>query len=54
MNANGSLTSSTMWYWERSRRYNRSNYVCGVDYDGSASVSGYNYSYGLAPAFVIG
>lgn len=56
MNANGSLTSSAQWYWERSRYYRSgsSNAVCRVYVDGSASSSGYYDSYGLAPAFVIG
>jgi hypothetical protein len=54
MNANGSLTSSTMWYWERSRYCNGSIGVCGVGHDGSADHHSYNYSGGLAPAFVIG
>jgi hypothetical protein len=54
MNANGSLTSSTMWYWERSRGYGSSDGVCSVNIDGSATYISYNGSYGLAPAFVIG
>jgi hypothetical protein len=54
MNANGSLTNSTMWYWERSRYYNNSVNVCGVSSDGSASSNRYGGSRGLAPAFVIG
>lgn len=56
MNANGSLTSSAQWYWERSRCYhsNRSSVVCFVGADGSADYNFYNSSYGLAPAFVIG
>lgn len=54
MNANGSLTSSTDWYWERSRSCNSSGGVCVVDSDGSANYYRYSYSYGLAPAFVIG
>ena len=56
MDADGSLTSSTDDYWERSRYY-RSEYsdrVCGVDSDGSARRNGYNVSHGFAPAFVIG
>ena len=54
MNANGSLTTNSGWYWERSRRYDNSNYVCFVGIDGSASGGSY-YGYGyLAPAFVIG
>ena len=47
-------TNSYGYPWERSRRYNHSNHVCGVDNDGSANGSDYDYSFGLAPAFVIG
>lgn len=54
MNANGSLTTNSGWYWERSRRYNHSSYVCYVYNDGAASRIGYNYDGYLAPAFVIG
>ena len=54
MNANGSLTSNTNWYWERSRHYSNSGSVCYVSTDGSADSYDYYYSRGLAPAFVIG
>lgn len=54
MNANGSLTNSTMWYWERSRRYDVADYVCFVYRGGSADYGSYSGSGGLAPAFVIG
>ena len=54
MNANGSLTTNSGWYWERSRRYYDSYSVCFVGYDGSASGYGYNTDGYLAPAFVIG
>ena len=54
MNANGSLTSSTMWYWERSRHYATSFDVCCVSTDGSAYHYTDGFSRGLAPAFVIG
>ena len=54
MNANGSLTSNTNWYWERSRYYNVSDRVCRVGSGGSASNIYYYSSGGLAPAFVIG
>ena len=54
MNANGTLTTSTVWYWERSRYYNYSNYVCFVYGDGSAYTNYYGGSGSLAPAFVIG
>lgn len=47
-------TSSYGYPWERSRRYNNSNNVCIVNYDGSAVSNYYNNSLGLAPAFVIG
>lgn len=47
-------TNSYGYPWERSRRYNYSNYVCVVDYSGSASYTYYDNSGGLAPAFVIG
>lgn len=54
MNANGSLTTNSSWYWERSRGYNDSDYVCYVTGGGSAGCGDY-YGYGyLAPAFVIG
>jgi hypothetical protein len=54
MNANGSLTNSTMWYWERSRYYGNSGSVCIVYTDGSAGGYTDYSSGGLAPAFVIG
>lgn len=47
-------TNSYGYPWERSRVYNDSDYVCGVGGDGSADISVYDDSYGLAPAFVIG
>lgn len=47
-------TSSYGYPWERSRRYSGSNGVCRVSGNGDAGGSGYNGSYGLAPAFVIG
>lgn len=40
--------------WERSRSYSYSTGVCRVDTNGTASDNDYNYSLGLAPAFVIG
>lgn len=55
--ANGNATTTTSWYWERSRYYNtnRANFVCGVDYDGNANYYYYGNTDGrLAPAFVIG
>lgn len=54
MNANGTLTSSTDWYWERSRHHYDSGVVCRVDTGGSAGGNTYSVSSGLAPAFVIG
>lgn len=56
MNANGSLTTNSNWYWERSRYYDSSGSVCFVNNDGSATYSNYGYGTGiyLAPAFVIG
>ena len=54
MNASGSLTSSTDWYWERSRNYSHSIRVCTVYSGGSATTDDYDISHGLAPAFVIG
>lgn len=54
MNANGSLTTNPGQYWERSRAYHGSNYVCIVNYDGSAAYDGYLDNIYLAPAFVIG
>ena len=47
-------TSSYGYPWERSRSYSSSNYVCYVYSSGGASGDGCGYSYGLAPAFVIG
>ena len=47
-------TSSYGYPWERSRRYDDSDRVCCVRYDGYADNTYYNNSYGLAPAFVIG
>lgn len=52
--ANGNPTSNYAYQWERSRGYSSSDDVCIVDIDGSANRSSYNYSRGLAPAFVIG
>ena len=54
MNANGSLTTTTSYYWERSRTYDSSNGVCCVGDDGSAYGDFFHGSSCLAPAFVIG
>ena len=47
-------TSNYGYPWERSRVYNYSSDVCRVNNNGDAYDSPYIYSYGLAPAFVIG
>ena len=47
-------TSSYGYPWERSRNYSNSNSVCLVNGYGTADVSLYGNSRGLAPAFVIG
>ena len=47
-------TSSYGYPWERSRYYNDSNLVCYVNNGGTANYYIYDYSIGLAPAFVIG
>lgn len=52
--ANGNPTSSYAYQWERSRDYDRSSRVCIVNGGGSADYDYYNFSHGLAPAFVIG
>ena len=54
--SSGNATSSTCYYWERSRYYSSgySDRVCFVRSDGSANRGSYSYSYYLAPAFVIG
>lgn len=54
MNANGSLTTNSGQYWERSRNYDNSNGVCFVYNGGSANYVNYSYNSYLAPAFVIG
>lgn len=54
MAANGTVGTSTGYYWERSRNYGSSAYVCVVITNGGASYYNYNYSGYLAPAFVIG
>jgi hypothetical protein len=54
LDSTGTLTTTTGWYWERSRGYNSSNVVCYVNTDGTADYAGYSGSHGLAPAFVIG
>lgn len=47
-------TSSYGYPWERSRYYFSSGNVCCVYSNGGADYNGYNGSFGLAPAFVIG
>jgi hypothetical protein len=56
MEANGTLTTTAKYYWERSRYYfsSNTNGVCFVNSYGIADYYTYNGSYGLAPAFVIG
>ena len=54
MNANGSLTTNSGQYWERSRNYNNSDGVCDVGNEGSAYYDIYSSNDYLAPAFVIG
>ena len=54
MDANGNLTSSANYYWERSRYYNNSSYVCNVYNNGYFNSNIYSSSVGFAPAFVIG
>lgn len=55
MDANGSLTTTTSWYWLRSRYCYTSGGVCGVFTGGGAIGYGYDTATGrLAPAFVIG
>ena len=51
----GDTSTSTYGYpWERSRGYNDSYSVCIVANNGTAINYNYGYSFGLAPAFVIG
>jgi hypothetical protein len=56
MEANGTLTTTAKYYWERSRYYNSSytDYVCSVYGNGSATADNCSNGLGLAPAFVIG
>lgn len=49
-----SASSSSSYYWERSLYYDSSYIVCNVGSSGTAGYGEYNYSRGLAPAFVIG
>ena len=53
--ANGNITTSTGWYWERSRFYSHAFNVCVTGSDGRPSYYYYYSTVGrLAPAFVIG
>lgn len=54
MSADGSLTTTENYYWERSRGCYNSYNACLVYDDGSAGSAGYVASFYLAPAFVIG
>lgn len=53
MDASGNVGSTARYYWERSRHYSYSDFVCYVYTSGSAAASGYLSYYYLAPAFVI-
>ena len=53
MDASGNVGSTARYYWERSRYYTGSGYVCGVSTTGAADYTGYYSSFYLAPAFVI-
>ena len=53
MDASGNVGSTARYYWERSRYYNYSNFVCGVGTNGDADYDYYSNSCHLAPAFVI-
>lgn len=46
-----SATSSAVWWWERSPRYNSSASFCFVFTNGSANSGNARYSTGVAPAF---
>lgn len=52
MDASGNVGSTARYYWERSRYYGHSDFVCIVDAVGAANY-GYYYGRHLAPAFVI-
>ena len=47
-------TSTAAYWWERSPHYDNSMDFCRVNTIGRANVSNADYSYGFAPAFVVG
>lgn len=53
MDASGNVGSTARYYWERSRGYDVSSFVCSVGTSGGAGDTGYDGSSHLAPAFVI-
>lgn len=53
MDVSGNVGSTARYYWERSRDYGSTNYVCYVDTYGRANYLYYADSRYLAPAFVI-
>ena len=53
MDASGNVGSIARYYWERSRRYSNSFFVCSISTYGCADDDDYGYSGRLAPAFVI-
>ena len=53
MDASGNVGSTARYYWERSRGYDVSSFVCSVGTSGGAGDTGYAGSSHLAPAFVI-
>jgi len=48
-----SATGSTAIWWERSPYYSNTSYFCLVSTGGSAGGNNANYSYGVAPAFMV-
>ena len=46
-------TDTAVYWWLRSARYDYSSYFCLVGTTGNASISGANYSWALAPGFVV-
>lgn len=48
-----SATGSTAYWWERSPGYNRSDYFCFVNTNGTANIDSARGSLGLAPAFMV-
>ena len=54
MNADGTLTTSTTYYWTRSRHYSNSSKICSINWNGIATSFTYNALSYLAPAFIVG